>query len=125
MSGGGGADRLFGGKGADTLRGGPGGDGFAFLAAADSPPGAPDVIKDFESGDDRIDLQDLGDVSNWTFAGTGPFTETVGEVRYTQRTVSGTAWTDVFVDVSGDGAADLVVQLEGTHALTVNDFLLG
>ena len=127
LSGGGGADRLFGGKGSDTLRGGPGNDSFVFLAADDSPPGAPDVIKDFESGDDRIDLQDLGDVSNWTFAGNEEsFTGGVaGEVRYTQRTVSGTAWTDVFVDVSGDGAADLVVQLEGTHALTVNDFLLG
>ena len=45
-------------------------------------------------------------------------------MRYTQQTVSGTAWTDVFVDVNGNGAADLVVRLEGTYDLTANDFLL-
>ena len=124
MTGGRGNDWLIGGAGADTLLGGPGADRFAFVAATDSTSGEPDVIKDFSSSDrDRIDLSDLLRDSGWRFAGTEPFTGVAGEVRYAQRT--GAAWTDVFVDVTGNGAADLVVQLEGTHDLTASDFFLG
>ena len=124
LTGGRGDDWLIGGAGADTLRGGPGADHFAFPAANHSTSGEPDVVKDFSSSDrDLIDLSDLLRDSGWRFAGTEPFTGVAGEVRYAQRT--GTAWTDVFVDVTGDGAADLVVQLEGKHDLTADDFYLG
>ena len=124
LTGGRGNDWLIGGAGADTLLGGPGAARFAFVAATDSTSSAPDVIKDFSSSDrDLIDLSDLLRDSGRRFAGTEPFTGVAGEVRYAQRT--GTAWTDVFVDVTGNGAADLVVQLEGKHDLTADDFYLG
>ena len=124
LIGGGGGDRLIGDAGADTLRGGPGADLFAFVLRTDSTSDARDVIKDFSSSDrDRIDLIDLLRESGGTFAGTAPFAGVAGEARYTQQTVSGTAYTDVFVDVNGNGAADLVVRLEGTHELTASDFL--
>ena len=124
LSGGDGVDVLTGRGGADTLWGGPGADTFVFFAAADSTSDARDVIKDFSSSaGDRIDLRDLLE-SGGTFTRTAPFAGVAGEVRYTQQTVSGTAWTDVFVDVNGNGAADLVVRLEGTYDLDASDFLL-
>ena len=124
IRGGGGNDYIQGGAGADDLEGGPGADRFVFVAAADSTSSARDVIKDFSSSaGDRIDLRDLLE-SGGTFTGTDPFAGVAGEVRYTQQTVSGTAWTDVFVDVNGDRAADLVVRLEGTYDLDASDFLL-
>ena len=125
LIGGGGDDRLIGDAGADTLRGGPGADRFAFVLRTDSTSDARDVIKDFSSSDeDRIDLIDLLRESGGTFAGTAPFAGVAGEARYTQQTVSGTAYTDVFVDVNGNGAADLVVRLEGTHNLDASDFFV-
>jgi len=48
--GGGAADALFGGTGADT---------FKFLAKTDSTPGAADIIHDFQTGVDKIDLTAL------------------------------------------------------------------
>ena len=46
-------------------------------------------------------------------------------MRYAQRTESGTAYTDVFGDADGNGAADFVVTLVGSHDLTASDFYLG
>lgn len=51
-----GADRITGGGGADTLIGGAGADRFIYTAAGDSTAVAPDLITDFQSGVDVIDL---------------------------------------------------------------------
>ncbi|CAI0776445.1 serralysin family metalloprotease [Serratia proteamaculans] len=56
LKGGAGNDFIFGGAGADTLWGGAGKDTFAFAAASDSKAKAPDTIKDFTTGVDKIDL---------------------------------------------------------------------
>ena len=130
LRGGGGNDRLIGGGGADTLWGEAGADLFAFVAATDSTSGTRDLIKDFESSEgDRIDLSDLtgfGDEeSTFRFIAGLTFSNRAGEVRYAQRTESGTAYTDVFGDADGNGAADFVVMLVGTHDLTASDFYLG
>ena len=121
------ADHLIGGAGADTLRGGIGADRFAFVAATDSTSGTRDLIEDFESSEgDRIDLSDLtGFGKESTFIAGRAFSNLAGEVRYAQRTESGTAYTDVFGDADGNGVADFVVTLVGTHDLTVSDFFLG
>ncbi len=130
LRGGGGNDRLIGGGGADTLWGEAGADLFAFVAATDSTSGTRDLIKDFESSEgDRIDLSDLtgfGDEeSTFRFIAGLTFSNRAGEVRYAQRTESGTAYTDVFGDADGNGAADFMVTLVGTHDLTASDFYLG
>ena len=130
LRGGGGNDRLIGGGGADTLWGEAGADLFAFVAATDSTSGTRDLIKDFKSSEgDRIDLSDLtgfGDEeSTFRFIAGLTFSNRAGEVRYAQRTESGTAYTDVFGDADGNGAADFVVTLVGTHDLTASDFYLG
>jgi Ca2+-binding RTX toxin-like protein len=58
LNGGGGNDTLYGGSGADYLRGGAGSDRFVFTAVEDSPAVSRsiDLVMDFESGIDRIDL---------------------------------------------------------------------
>ncbi|OCK56011.1 VCBS domain-containing protein [Bradyrhizobium sp. LMTR 3] len=55
-----GCDTIIGGYGADKLTGGNGEDRFIYLSAADSRAGRFDVITDFRSGSDRIDLTALG-----------------------------------------------------------------
>jgi len=54
--GGGGADTIKGGGGADILTGGQGADRFVFAALTDSAPSARDLITDFVSGSDILDL---------------------------------------------------------------------
>ena len=131
LRGGGGHDRLIGGGGADTLWGEAGADLFAFVAAADSTSGTRDLIQDFKSSEgDQLDLSDLtgfgfGEESRFSFIGGRAFSHLAGEVRYAQRTESGTAYTDVFGDADGNGAADFVVTLVGSHDLTASDFYLG
>ena len=60
ISGGHGCDVIVGGYGADKLAGGEGNDRFVFLSAADSNAARFDVVSDFRSGYDRIDLAALG-----------------------------------------------------------------
>ncbi len=53
-------DLLIGGAGADLLYGGAGADTFKFNALDDSIAEWIDVIGDFDSAEDRIDLSELG-----------------------------------------------------------------
>ncbi|WP_052119962.1 calcium-binding protein [Inquilinus limosus] len=128
LSGGGGKDQLFGGDGidtlnggagADTLTGGAGADNFVFSAAADSGVGyaKADLITDFATGD-KIDLSEI--VSGGTFIGSAAFGHHVGEVR----AVTAGFQTGIFVDVNGDGAADMQIRLSGVHVLSASDFIL-
>jgi len=55
ISGGGGADSITGGAGVDSLTGGAGNDAFVFVTT-DSTNAATDVISDFTSGSDRIQI---------------------------------------------------------------------
>lgn len=49
-------NRLKGGMGRDTLRGGAGADTFVYERTSDSTPQKPDIIEDFASGTDKIDI---------------------------------------------------------------------
>jgi Ca2+-binding RTX toxin-like protein len=126
LFGGTGVDVLTGGLGADLLIGGAGPDNFVFTSVADSPVGAPDVIGDFvEAGDtDFIDLSAID--ANILLPGNQAFTfvglffpNDPGEVGFVQ--VGGN--TFVRGNVNG-GAVDLLIQLNGLHALTAADFIL-
>jgi Ca2+-binding RTX toxin-like protein len=132
LKGGEGGDLLFAGGGRDRLAGGGGGDTFQFRATSDSAAGARDIILDFESGLDRIDLSRIdadshaaGDQAfRWigaaAFAGAGA--ASAGELRAYERDG---AWI-VEGDVDGDGIADLVVEivLHGPMPPAPGDFLL-
>ena len=71
LSGGSGDDRLTGGAGRDVLSGGAGADRFIF-AAGDSGFGGlnRDIITDFQSGIDRIDLTAIGGSYSVTAVGS-------------------------------------------------------
>jgi Ca2+-binding RTX toxin-like protein len=143
LDGGGGADLLMGGAGNDILKGGPGndrlfgGDGsdtFTFTALGDSSDfvyrsdGAkfmPDIIGDFTSGQDKIDLSAIDAISGtpandaFNFIGTNPFSHHAGELRY--QVDHGMA--QIFGDVDGDGVADIHITVAVTSML-VSDFVL-
>lgn len=103
LNGGDGADRLNGGPGDDTLAGGAGGDVFSFSFYNGEAPGS-DVIEDFVSGSDLIDL--------WMFGISGA-----------QVTIN-TIGTDtlVAVDTNSDGLGDFTIKLMNASA-TRGDFL--
>ncbi|RFD23893.1 peptidase [Pseudomonas sp. GL93] len=52
-------NKLTGGAGSDTLIGGGGADTFVYNQASDSSPANPDILEDFTSGVDKIDLSKI------------------------------------------------------------------
>ncbi len=127
--GGAGADYLAGGTGNDLIRGGAGAD-FMYGGAGDNrfvfgdgdlaaDINATDQITGFRLfGADLLDLSEIDAVVGgrddaFTFIGTGAFTGQAGELRYQ---ASG-AYTDIWGDVDGDGAADIALRLYGNVAV--------
>jgi D-alanyl-D-alanine carboxypeptidase len=123
LAGGAGRDVLTGGLGADTLRGGAGADTFVFRDAAHSPIFAGDVIRDFQTGVDDIDLSAMTpDTESGAFIwlGANAFTGTSGEVRLLENAKG----TYVRVDMDGDALSDMGFLLQDAHGVTASDFLL-
>jgi len=127
----GGADALYGNTGADVMTGGEGWvrDRFIYFSTADSRPGAGqrDIITDFQTGKDRIEISrfDADPVTPgnqvFAFIGDAAFSG-VGQVRYEQNL--GAGHTLVQADIDGDGAADFEIELTGVIDLISSDFLL-
>ncbi|RVP97586.1 M10 family metallopeptidase C-terminal domain-containing protein [Sinorhizobium meliloti] len=117
-----GNDTLIGGNGADRLIGGGGADTFVFQTTAQSAPAARDVIDDFASGIDRMDLRSIDANSNavgdqaFLFIGSSAFHGKAGELNFRSGIVSG--------DVNGDGLADFRIKVTNLSALSGSDFLL-
>lgn len=126
LAGGGGDDTLHGGVGADLLQGGEGADCYAFMALAESRPGAADVIADFLHSGDLIDVSAIdtsaapGD-QGFAWLGTGGFTgQGTAEARYRQDGPG----THLDFDAGDGGAAEMSVRLVGLHDLAATDLLL-
>jgi serralysin len=117
-----GNDTLIGGNGADRLNGGGGTDTFVFETTAQSAPASRDVIDNFASGIDRMDLRSIDANSNavgdqaFLFIGSSAFHGKAGELNFRSGIVSG--------DVNGDGLADFQVKVMNLSALSGSDFLL-
>ncbi|MFC0805128.1 M10 family metallopeptidase [Ensifer sp. P24N7] len=117
-----GNDTLIGGNGADRLIGGRGADTFVFQTTAQSAPAARDMIDDFASGIDRMDLRSIDANSNavgdqaFLFIGSSAFHGKAGELNFRSGIVSG--------DVNGDGLADFQIKVMNLSALSGSDFLL-
>ncbi len=113
----GGDDTIIGGNGGDRLSGGAGSDTFVFNSAVESGTLDFDTITDFSLGRDKIDLrQILGTAVDLSW---GNQTATVNGVWYQQDGAN----SMILADTNSDGVADLKVQLNGLHALSVADFL--
>ncbi|HEY0012290.1 MAG TPA: M10 family metallopeptidase C-terminal domain-containing protein [Allosphingosinicella sp.] len=129
FNGGAGNDFMQGGGGADRMRGYAGADTFRFASTSDSTAANTDQILDFYSRLDTIDLQRIDAIAGteaedaFTFIGSGAFSGAAGELRATN--VSGNLWR-VEGDVTGDGIADLVIDVtvENGLQLVATDFLV-
>jgi hypothetical protein len=125
LDGGQGNDSLWGGKGNDVLTGGPGrdilhggggADRFVFASAAElaSSRARADVIRDFRSGVDKIDLSLVN--LDLEFIGNRRFSREAGEIRYSANDRA------LLVDKNGDGRADGWIVVLG-DAPRAADFL--
>jgi Ca2+-binding RTX toxin-like protein len=128
MFGGDGDDTLHGAKGRDVLSGDSGADVFLYLKAAESGPNRQkrDIIRDFGQGSDVIDVSGIdagpgGGDQAFTFIGTNGFSNSRGELRYTNLSGGNTL---IAADIDGDGAADMQIELVGTFTLSDADFVL-
>ncbi len=115
LIGGGGDDVIEGGAGKDTLTGGDGADTFVFRAATDSTKTAYDVITDLQNVD-RVDFSLID--ANPNLAGDQAFTLVSSFTRHAGEAMlyNGAAATYVNLDINGDGTADMLVGLNGSHA---------
>ena len=134
LLGGGGNDRLEGGLGNDRVEGGSGADIFVFGGPGDSRDFAPrsdgkkgigDLLNDFVSGTDRIDLSAIDAIASsgandaFTYIGAGAFTGQAGQLR----TFVGEGRVHIYGDTDGDMSADLHIMVAGTQILAA-DFIL-
>jgi Ca2+-binding RTX toxin-like protein len=128
ISGLGGPDTLNGGAGADLLIGGAGNDRFVFSNASDIglAAGSRDVISDFTSGQDKIDLSGIdantitaGDqaFSGPLLGGSGVFSS-AGQLRYDS------AAGVLYGNTDSDADAEFAIELIGALTLEVADLVL-
>ena len=115
LTGGTGNDQITSGVGKDTLTGGADADRFIFGNISQSNNATPDVITDFVSGSDKIDVTGIS-TSALQYGNT-----TAGSNRlwYSQANNN----TDVMMDTTGDGVADTTIRLTGTINLVSSDFI--
>ena len=124
MVGGAGDDTLIGGAGKDDMTGGPGKDVFVFLDETDSTvdKAGRDIIRDFKSGEDKIDLSQFSVGSSGSgqlhFIGGAAFstTDATGEIRFEKGVL--------YVSTDATPDAEFAVTLNGVNTLTVDDFIL-
>lgn len=121
LDGGDGDDVLTGGSfGSDSMTGGLGADRFDFQTVDDSLNTlAADVITDFETGVDKIDLTDVL-AGAFVFMGGEALSLTDASIRVT--TVGGN--TVILMDLDHNRIADMRITLTGLVALVETDFLL-
>ena len=123
--GGAGGDILIANQAVNRLTGNGGGDIFRWAAASDSAPGEADIVVDFLSGNDRIDLSPIdadsrtaGDDS-FHWIGSAAFSGAAGEVR---GEVIG-ANLHIFADANADMVADFEIVLANQTAIAPSDFI--
>ena len=105
-------NRLKGAGGSDTLRGGAGADTFVYDRASESTPQAPDVIQDFTSGSDKIDVAGvLREAGLTSLNFTDSFSGRAGDAVLSHDTTTGRS--TLAVDTQGDGTADLLISGHG------------
>ena len=130
LRGDGGADILNGGAGADRMTGGAGNDRFVFSAMEDFGTLAlGDVITDFRSGQDKLDLSAIdanigatGDQAFTLLATAGADFTAAGQLRIVQDTAANKTYVEGNVD-SGLGA-DFRITLDTLVPLKQTDVIL-
>ncbi|MBC9246196.1 M10 family metallopeptidase C-terminal domain-containing protein [Paracoccus sp. 11-3] len=135
LQGGAGNDVLIGAEGYDILIGGAGADRFVFRSLKDTAakPTASDVIRDFNQGNDVIDLARidastvLAGNNRFSFSDSGQIgTMNRGEVTFRHLDRAGTVndQTIILIDTDGDSVVEARIRLHGLYDLGADDFLL-
>ncbi len=128
LDGGSAQDMLNGGSGRDRLTGGGAADTFKWNSTNHSRTGAErDVVVDFSLTSDIIDLSSIdavegGNDNAFVLTGNGGsngFTS-AGQLRFLQSN----GVTVIYAETTGDGVADMEIELTGTLTLTADHFLL-
>jgi Ca2+-binding RTX toxin-like protein len=121
VDGGSGDDDIYGETGKDFLKGGTGFDYFYFRTRSEAGNGSQrDVIQDFQSGVDKVDLSDidaniyLSGNQAFSYISSNIFTGLRGQLRYASNVLSG--------DVNGDKFADFQIEVVGLAS--ANDIVL-
>ena len=132
LFGGDGDDVLIGGRDADQLTGGAGRDIFRYLDKSDSglSTSTRDVILDFKSGEDKIDLSAID--ANTRVAGDQAFTllkagaalTGPAQLRFSYEMIGGKEYTVVQGNTDAGKLADFSIALLGHHDLKASDFSL-
>lgn len=132
LQGGSGDDQINGHSGTDRSEGGAGADIFVFTVAghsihvnrSDGAKWTPDVLTDFTSGVDKIDLSEIDAIAGtasddaFTFIGAAAFSGQAGQLRFE----TAGSFVHILGDVDGDGYADLHIIASGTQALAADFF---
>jgi Ca2+-binding RTX toxin-like protein len=126
----GGADRLSGGAGADVMGGGAGNDRFVYGAMEDfGTLAAHDVIQDFASGQDKLDLSAIdansgaaGDQAFQFLATQGTSFTAAGQLRFAQDGATGKTFVEGNLDANL--TADFRIELDHIVALKQTDVVL-
>lgn len=110
--------------GVDEITGGAGRDRFVFAHAKTLTPAIKDVVTDFISKTDKIDLQKIDADStksgNQAFKLVTNFEGKAGQLIIEQSGAN----TLLSGDVNGDGTADIQIQLTGVASIVTTDFIL-
>ena len=121
------SDQLQGGTGKDTLTGGLAADAFIFNTSNESASGSNrDVITDFITGLDKIDLSAIDAKTQAGFAGDQAFAFVAAQTS--SIVANSITWhqsgenTFIHGDVDGNGVADFEIELTGLKDLTAADF---
>jgi Ca2+-binding RTX toxin-like protein len=121
-----GEDLLRGLRGGDRLSGGAGADTFRYLSVADSLVADADLITDFGTGADVIDLHQID--ADATTAGNQAFHfgKTAGHAGDIVAKYDAAAdVTEVRLYVNGDNTPDAMITLNGDHhVLTAGEYVL-
>jgi VCBS repeat-containing protein len=120
-----GCDTIVGGYGADNLTGSNGNDRFVYLSVADSNAARFDVISDFRSGSDRIDLTALGALAFLALTSTSTSVPAHTIAWFYDSTTNETVVyvnpTDQTLSIGDSGL--LEIHLEGIATIQASDFV--
>ena len=110
---------LVGGLGADTLRGAGGRNVFKYNSVADSTLAAADLLTDFKTGRDTIDLCNLANATGVSLNFVPDFTGKPGDTVIKYNTYSGRYF--LAIDLSGNSRSDFVIK--STRPISPDDVL--
>lgn len=101
-------NKLTGGAGADNLTGGGGYNTFIYKSAGDSPRDNADLLMDFTTGKDKIDLTEMRQETQLTFEFVDRYSNKAGETILTHNPRTGRYFLGI--DLTGNGRTDFLIK---------------